>query len=280
MMKRAYEKFIPVPEETGIIMVIEKEFGPNGTKDWSTMAKGVVDIVKCTFGTAALYEEGVLKEKIAAYNKAGISTMIGGTLTEVAILSAGGFSKSDLEGYLKYSKSLGFTHLEFSDGTIYVPDEKRGDIIKMCIDAGFTLISEVGKKDAAKDALITTETRIRLMNEDLENGSKMVIIEARESGKGIGVMGKGGEVDFTELDEIIKAVGLENTMIEAPDKNQQQGVYMKYGPKANIGNVQPRDILSVGALRAGLRGDTICSLRKDHWERYHSAVNAPADYNA
>ena len=92
-------------------------------------------------------------------------------------------------------------------------------------------------------------------------------------------MGKGGEVDFTELDKIIEAVGLENTMIEAPDKNQQQAVYMKYGPGANIGNVQPRDILSVGALRGGLRGDTVSSLRKDQWKKYHSAVSAPAEYN-
>jgi len=277
-MVRAFEKFITVPEETGVIMVIEKEFGPAGAKDWAQMAAGLVDIVKCTFGTAALYDEDVLKRKIEVYKDAGISSMIGGTLTEVAILNAGGYSKANMQGYLKYAKALGFTHLEFSDGTIYVPDDKRGDIIKMCIDEGFTVISEVGKKDPKKDALITTENRIELMNKDLEKGAVMVIIESRESGKGIGVMGKGGEIDFTELASILDAVGLQKTMIEAPNKAQQQAIYMRYGPKANIGNVQPRDVMSVGALRGGLRGDTISALRKEDWEKYHSSENAPDDY--
>jgi phosphosulfolactate synthase len=116
------------------------------------------------------------------------------------------------------------------------------------------------------------------MKKDIDSGAEMVIIEARESGKGIGVMGKAGEVIFAELDEIVDGVGLENTMIEAPEKNQQQNIFMHYGPQANIGNVQPRDILSVGALRSGLRGDTIASLRVEGWKKYHESVNAPKEY--
>jgi len=277
-MTRAFRDHITIPEKFGTVMVIEKEFGPVGARDWAAMAKSIADIVKVTFGTAALYEEELLKDKIAAYNEAGISTMIGGTLTEVAILNVGGYKKSALKGYLDYAKGLGFTHLEFSDGSIYVPDEDRGRLIKMCRDAGFRVISEVGKKDPKKDALITTPHRIELMKQDVQSGAEMVIIEARESGKGIGVMGKAGEVLFAELDEIVNGVGLENTMIEAPEKGQQQNIFMHYGPEANIGNVQPRDILSVGALRSGLRGDTISSLRLDSWRRYHDSVGAPKEY--
>jgi len=277
-MRRAFSEFITIPEEAGIIMVIEKEFGPSGAEDWSRLTSGVVDIVKCTFGTAALYDQQVLKQKTQIYENAGISPMIGGTLTEVAILCAGGYSKTHIQDYLQYARSLGFTHIEFSDGTIYIPDDKRSDIIKMCIDEGFTVISEVGKKDPKKDAGITTEKRIELMKKDLESGSAMVIIEAREGGKGIGVMDKDGKVDFSELDVIIDAVGLANTMIEAPDKSQQQTIFMRYGPGANIGNIQPRDVMSAGALRAGLRGDTISTLRKEDWNKYHESQNAPDNY--
>ena len=277
-MIRAFNDHISIPEKFGTVMVIEKEFGPAGAKDWADMAKSIANIVKVTFGTAALYEEKLLKEKIAVYNEAGISTMIGGTLTEVAILNAGGYSKSAMQGYLEYAKGLGFTHLEFSDGSIYIPDKDRGEFIRMVKAEGFRVISEVGKKDPKKDALITTAHRIELMKQDLDSGAEMVIIEARESGKGIGVMGKSGEVLFDELDGIVKAVGLENTMIEAPEKNQQQNIFMHYGPEANIGNVQPRDILSVGALRSGLRGDTISSLRLDSWKSYHQSVGAPSEY--
>jgi len=278
-MTRAFEKFVTVPEQTGVIMVIEKEFGPAGAKDWASLVAGLADIVKVTFGTAALYDEQILKGKIAAYEDAGVSTMVGGTLTEVAMLCAGGYTSRHMSGYLQYAKSLGFTYIEFSDGTIYVPDEKRGNIIKMCIDAGLKVISEVGKKDPKKDALITTEKRIELMKKDLADGAEMVIIEAREGGRGIGVMTKDGKVNFDELDVLIDAVGLEKTMIEAPDKSQQQTIYMRYGPKANVGNVQPRDVMSAAALRGGLRGDTISALRIDDWKKYHADQNAPAEYN-
>jgi len=277
-MQRAFSKFINIPEQTGVIMVIEKEFGPSAAEDWSQLARGIANVVKCTFGTAALYDEDVLKQKTQIYRNAGIGPMLGGTLTEVAILCAGGYSKGCIQDYLKYARSLGFTHIEFSDGTIYIPDNKRSSIIKTCINAGFTVISEVGKKDPKKDAEITLERRIELMKKDVESGSAMVIIEARESGKGIGVMDKDGKIDLSELDVIIDAVGLANTMIEAPDKSQQQTIYMRYGPGANIGNVQPRDIMSTGALRVGLRGDTISTLRKDEWNKYHESQNAPDNY--
>jgi len=277
-MARAFVNYVSVPEEAGVVMVIEKEFGPAGAQDWAKLTSGMANIVKCTFGTGALYDEDILKQKCKIYKDAGISPMVGGTLTEVAILCASGYSKSHLHGYLQYAKSLGFTHIEFSDGTIYIPDDKRGNIIKMCIDEGFTVISEVGKKDPKKDALFTTEKRVELMKKDLESGSSMVIIEAREGGKGIGVMGKDGKVNFDELDVIIDAVGLANTMIETPEKGQQQTVFMRYGAGANIGNVQPRDVLSAVALRSGLRGDTIRALRKKKWEKYHAAEGAPDDY--
>jgi len=277
-MQRAFDKFIPIPDNTGTIMVIEKEFGPDAARDWAKLACTVVEIVKCTFGTAALYDEKLITQKIEIYRNAGLSPMIGGTLTEVAILSAGGYSEEHLNDYLEYAGSLGFTHLEFSDGTIHVPDNDRDKIIKMIKRAGFSVIAEVGKKDPQKDVLISTDKRIELMKQDLESGAEMVIIEAREGGKGIGVMDKDGKVDLSELDIIIQAVGLENTMIEAPEKGQQQTIFKHYGPCANIGNVQPRDVLSAGALRTGLRGDTISILRKEAWTKYHQAISAPENY--
>ena len=68
-MARAFEKFIPVPQKNGTIMVIEKEFGPVGADDWVNIAAGLADIVKCTFGTASLYNEEILQEKVEIYQQ-------------------------------------------------------------------------------------------------------------------------------------------------------------------------------------------------------------------
>ena len=56
-MNRAFRDHIEVKESSGTVMVIEKEFGPQGARDWASVAGPFADIVKTTFGTAALYEE-------------------------------------------------------------------------------------------------------------------------------------------------------------------------------------------------------------------------------
>ena len=50
---------------------------------------------------------------------------------------------------------------------------------------------------------------------------------------------------------------LEALIWEAPLKNQQQNLILRFGPNVNLGNIQPADVLAVEALRCGLRGDTL-----------------------
>ena len=44
---------------------------------------------------------------------------------------------------------------------------------------------------------------------------------------------------------------------EAPLKEQQQELILRFGPDVNLGNIPPQEILSLEALRVGLRGDTL-----------------------
>jgi len=67
-----------------------------------------------------------------------------------------------------------------------------------------------------------------------------------------------GAVDESEVDQIISGVKDVNDLIwEAPIKNQQQYLIMRFGINVNLGNVPPADILALEALRNGLRGDTL-----------------------
>jgi phosphosulfolactate synthase len=50
---------------------------------------------------------------------------------------------------------------------------------------------------------------------------------------------------------------LDKIMWEAPLKNQQQYLILRFGPNVNLGNVPTVDILALEALRQGLRGDTL-----------------------
>ena len=46
-------------------------------------------------------------------------------------------------------------------------------------------------------------------------------------------------------------------MFEAPRKDQQAWLIRRVGTDVNLGNVAPRDVLGLEALRLGLRADTM-----------------------
>ena len=67
-----------------------------------------------------------------------------------------------------------------------------------------------------------------------------------------------GKVKEDEVEAIVSGVADPDCLIwEAPIKNQQQHLILKYGCNVNLGNVPPADILALEALRCGLRGDTL-----------------------
>ena len=255
---KAWENVLPMPVEgrskkprqTGYTMVLDKGLGIETTRDLINLAAGYIDNIKLSFGTSAFYEEDLLKEKNRVISDAGIDVMPGGTFLEVAVW------KNVYDEYLEKAKELGFTMIEVSDGTIEIDREKRKEIIRKAKEAGFKVISEVGKKDPnEKIALSLMHEEIK---DDLEQGAFKVIVEAREAGKGVGIYDKEGKVKEDEVDGIISGVEDVNCLIwEAPIKNQQQYLIMRFGINVNLGNVPPEEILALEALRQGLRGDTL-----------------------
>ena len=238
------------PRESGFTMVIDKCLGVRQTEDLMELAAEWIDDIKLTFGTSAFYTDEVLRRKNEIIRSFGVDVMPGGTFFEVAIW------QGRVPEYLTRAKELGFTMIEVSDGTIEISPDLRKDIIKRSLDAGFKVISEVGKKDPNEK--IATEMMHAEIASDLELGVYKVIVEAREAGKGVGIYDKDGKVKEDEIDAIISGVKDPNDLVwEAPIKNQQQHLIMRFGCNVNLGNVPPEEILALEALRQGLRGDTL-----------------------
>jgi phosphosulfolactate synthase len=238
------------PRQTGITMVIDKGLGIEATKDLIQLSGEFIDIIKLTFGTSAFYDEKLLKEKNKLITSAGIDVMPGGTFLEVAVW------KNVYNEYLKRAKELGFTAIEISDGTIEIDLQKRREIIRKAIASGFKVISEVGKKDPNEK--IAIEFMHKEIINDLEEGVFKVIVEAREAGRGVGIYDKEGKIKEDEVDRIISGIEDVNSLIwEAPNKNQQQYLVLRFGINVNLGNIPPEEILALEALRQGLRGDTL-----------------------
>jgi phosphosulfolactate synthase len=238
------------PRSNGFTMVLDKGLGRNATEDLMATAADYIDFVKFSFGTSAFYDEKVLREKVEIVTGAGVDIYPGGTFLEVTVW------QNRYADYLRRAQELGFTGIEVSDGTLNMTDEVRADCIKRALDAGFKVLSEVGKK--SPDEKVAAAEMHRLIAHDLELGATLVIVEAREAGKGVGVFDKSGAVDEAEVDRIVAGVAdLDKLMWEAPIKNQQQYMILRFGNNISLGNVPTTDVLAMEALRQGLRGDTL-----------------------
>jgi phosphosulfolactate synthase len=175
----------------------------------------------------------------------------GGTLTEYAIV------RGVWQEYLRRARDLGFNGIEISDGTIQLARAARRDAIQFALDLGLTVIAEVGKKDPRRQPTAAALAEQALI--DFESGAAWVIVEARESGKGVGVYGADGNVHEQDVDTLVDALDshLEKLIWEAPLKNQQEYFILRFGADVSLGNIQPRDILALETLRAGLRFETL-----------------------
>ena len=118
---------------------------------------------------------------------------------------------------------------------------------------GFTVLSEVGSKDAAK--IIAPYKWINLMQKELSAGAWKVIAEAREGGN-VGIFRGSGEVRSGLIEEILTKIPGESILWEAPQKSQQVWFVKLLGQNVNLGNIAPNEAIPLETVRIGLRADT------------------------
>lgn len=241
---------IQKPRDIGLTMVMDKGLGLNDTMDMLSVAGDYIDYIKLAFGTSALYTRQLLQDKISVIKDRGIFIYPGGTFLEVAIM------QNKTEDFLHRARDLGFSAIEVSDGTIPVTRDLRSKVIRTAISLGFEVISEVGKKDPNSSFIVSEVTN--QIKADLDAGASKVILEARESGKGIGVFDGKGDILKDRFEEVLSEVGDANLIIwEAPLKSQQQELIFNFGSNVNLGNIAPAEVLALESLRVGLRSDTL-----------------------
>lgn len=236
------------PRTTGLTMVIDKGMAPAAFADWLHVAGSYVDIVKLGFGTSLLYDEGVLRQKVAMLRRWDIFVCPGGTLLEIA------WHLGKAETFVRRLVDLGFTALEVSDGTAAVPAAERRRLIALGQRHGLRVLTEVGKKDP--QAALPVEALREVAQGDLEAGAWKVIVEARDSGRNVGIFDGEGSLRDDVLAAWLEAMDPAHLLWEAPQPRQQVALLRRIGTAANLGNVGAGDVIALEASRRGLRSDT------------------------
>lgn len=239
------------PRQCGVTMVIDTGLGMTATSDLLAIAAPHVDHWKLAFGTSALMPIDALRRKLKLLAEHEVLTYPGGTLLEAAIV------QQHCRVYMRRARELGFGAVEISDGTISLPADRRQRVIDCARDAGLIAITEVGKKDPAHqpEASELAEQALK----DFERGAAWVIVEARESGREIGIYDQEGDVRDAFLADFERQVGalIERIVWEAPRKEQQAALVQRFGANVSLGNVAASEALALEALRSGLRYETL-----------------------
>jgi phosphosulfolactate synthase len=233
------------PRQQGITHVLDRGLSVADVDGMVEVAGDFVDFVKLGWGTALA--TGNLDAKLERYRAHAIPVVLGGTLTELAIV------QRRVDGLVDYLRRLDLSHVEVSDGTIDLDHDDKLRLIER-LAAEFTVFSEVGSKDA--DTIMAPYRWVEQIEAELKAGAWRVIAEARETGTA-GIYRADGEVRMGLIDEIAHGVDPACLIFEAPRKEQQVWFLKRFGAEVNLGNVAPQDVLSLETLRLGLRSDTI-----------------------
>ncbi|MEX0608786.1 MAG: phosphosulfolactate synthase [Balneolaceae bacterium] len=233
------------PRNKGLTLVLDKGYSVRQAEDFVEVCSDYIDVIKLGWGTSYVTQN--LEEKLSVYHNAGIPVYLGGTLFEAYVL------RDQLDAYVKLMKKYEIEYVEVSNGTIWLSDEKKQNIIKD-LSKEFNVYSEVGSKNP--NDIIPPYKWVRIIEQELAAGAQKVICEARESGT-VGVFRPNGEVRSGLIEEITDQIPAEKLIFEAPQKEQQVWFIRKFGSNVNLGNIQPADVISVETLRLGLRSDTL-----------------------
>ena len=248
--------FINIPEHSlkprteGLTSLLDTGMHLMDTEQLLLIAADYIDVVKLGFGTSKLYPESILRKKINLLKSANIHVCAGGTFFEVAR------RQNKIEEYFNECVRLGFNCLELSDGLAGIPLEVKINLINQAKNHGFVVLSEVGRKDAQQDSLLSIEDRLLEIKEQLNAGAWKIILEARESGT-TGLFNTDTSIKTQDFERIITEVNPEGLLFEAPIKHQQAWLINKLGVTVNLANIAPKDVLALEALRVSLRADTI-----------------------
>lgn len=232
-------------------MVLDKGLGLETARSLMDISGEYVDYLKFGWGTSIVHEQDIIKAKVEMYKHHDITPYTGGTLFELAYIN------DKLDEFFAEAHMLGFPAIEVSDGSTNIAHNEKLECIEKAKGEGFEVLSEVGKKDPNMDKELTLDERIEYMNDELKSGSSLIIVEAREGGKNIGIFDKSGNAKEDEIDYILNGFDGSKILWEAPNKDQQVFFILKLGNDVNLGNISTEDITSLETLRLGLRGDTL-----------------------
>lgn len=212
-----------------------------------------IDVVKIGWGLPLLLRRERVRARIRLYQKEGVEVSTGGTLLEYA------FAQNRVAAFLDEARALGFDLVEVSSGILELSPPQIARLADAVREHGLPYFIEVGKKDP-QHQLSLKETILQIAHARTLNPRK-VIVESRESGRGVGIYDSDGAIKWDWVRSILAEHPREELVFEAPQETQQVQLLRELGADVNLGNVALGSVAPLASERLGLRGETFGTVR-------------------
>jgi phosphosulfolactate synthase len=208
----------------------------------------LMSTLKISMACWMIANENSTRRKVAAARKHGVPTVTGGGPFEVAV------AQGQLPAYLDLVADIGVTRIECGEGFTDLKAAPAG-IVKQAHRRGLEVQFELGKKHTGAFTSDGVRDLIEQGKRWLDAGALQLVVEARESARGVGLFDQDGNFNGAFADRFAEAFGLQTVMFEAPNKPSQFALLDHFGREVHLCNVRLEELLRVEIYRRGLHSD-------------------------
>src|SRR6516165_6918331 len=248
---QTYLKRIGVAELPPLTSPFDPGYDPATQESHLEQSSHLMIILKVSMACWMVAKEDATRRKVAAAAKHHVPTVTGGGPFEIAV------AQDCLPAYLDLCADIGFTRIECGEGFTDMPLGAR-EVIGMAERRGLEVQFELGKKHGGAFSSDTTEQLIGQGRRWLDAGARELVVEARESAKGVGLFDEAGVFNSALADRFAREFGLHLVTYEAPTKPSQFALLDHFGPNVRLCNVRLEELLRVEIYRRGLHSDAFC----------------------
>ncbi|MBZ5700334.1 MAG: phosphosulfolactate synthase [Acidobacteriia bacterium] len=243
-----YLRKIGVPEIAPATSPFDPGYDPVTLESHLDQSSHLMSLLKISMACWIIAKEAATRRKIAAAKKYRVPTVTGGGPFEVAV------AQGQLPAYLDLCADIGVTRIECGEGFTDMP-LKASDVVKMAHERGLQVQFELGKKHTGA---FTEEVISQLIEQGkrwLDAGALQLVVEARESARGVGLFDDQGNFNAVYADRFANTFGFKTVIFEAPNKPSQFALLDHFGREVHLCNVRLEEVLRVEIYRRGLHSD-------------------------
>src|SRR6516165_6817325 len=204
---QTYLKRIGVAELPPLTSPFDPGYDPVTLESHLEQSSHLMAILKVSMACWMVAKENATRRKVASAAKHRVPTVTGGGPFEIAV------AQDRFPAYLDLCADIGFTRIECGEGFTEMPLSAR-EVLKMAGERGLEVQFELGKKHTGAFDSNTADALITQGRRWLDAGARELVVEARESAKGVGLFDENGNFDRSLADRFARSFDLKTVTFE------------------------------------------------------------------